>query len=176
MKQSLASNEDVLPHTAIFLFPLLIINTSITLNTSDIDGIPTIASNWIKALVFNLVYVDVFYCYYGIKNTIDSSSWTATKIKMWSRHHCVSDDTNRFRRSLKNNQLDVQFFCFIIRLLQSSTCFEQCCAHHQGSNCIKTGSGIVTLCKWPSGAPEGHLLRPAYQTVIYTEWQIAGIA
>ena len=25
------------------------------------------------------------------------------------------------------------------------------------SNCINTASGIVTLCKWPSGAPDGHL-------------------
>ena len=23
--------------------------------------------------------------------------------------------------------------------------------------CINTASGIVTLCKWPSGAPDGHL-------------------
>ena len=27
------------------------------------------------------------------------------------------------------------------------------------SNCINTASGIVTLCKWPSGAPDGHLQR-----------------
>jgi hypothetical protein len=26
-------------------------------------------------------------------------------------------------------------------------------------NCIDTASGIVTLSKWPSGAPDGHLLR-----------------
>ena len=25
------------------------------------------------------------------------------------------------------------------------------------SNCINTASGMVTLCKWPSGAPDGHL-------------------
>jgi hypothetical protein len=25
------------------------------------------------------------------------------------------------------------------------------------SNCINTASGIVTLCRWPSGAPDGHL-------------------
>ena len=29
------------------------------------------------------------------------------------------------------DQLDAQFFYFIIRLLQSSTCFEQRRAHHQ---------------------------------------------
>jgi len=33
--------------------------------------------------------------------------------------------------TLVNDQLDAQFLYFIIRLLQSSTCFEQCCAHHQ---------------------------------------------
>jgi len=32
---------------------------------------------------------------------------------------------------LVNDQLDTQFFYFIIRLLQSSTCFEQRRAHHQ---------------------------------------------
>jgi len=30
-----------------------------------------------------------------------------------------------------NDQLDAQFFYFIIRLLQLSTCFEQRRAHHQ---------------------------------------------
>ena len=39
----------------------------------------------------------------------------------------------------------------IIRLFQSSTCFEQTRAHHQEVNCTNTASGIVTLCKWPSG-------------------------
>ena len=32
---------------------------------------------------------------------------------------------------LANDQLDAQFFYFIIRLLHSSTCFEQRGAHHQ---------------------------------------------
>ena len=32
---------------------------------------------------------------------------------------------------LVNDQLDAQFLYFIIRLLQSSTCFEQRRAHHQ---------------------------------------------
>ena len=35
------------------------------------------------------------------------------------------------RINLVNDQLDAQFFYFIIRLLQSSTCFEQRRAHHQ---------------------------------------------
>ena len=33
--------------------------------------------------------------------------------------------------NLVNDQLDAQFFYFIIRLLQSSACFEQRRAHHQ---------------------------------------------
>ena len=33
--------------------------------------------------------------------------------------------------TLVNDQLDGKFFYFIIRLLQSSTCFEQRRAHHQ---------------------------------------------
>ena len=33
--------------------------------------------------------------------------------------------------NLVNDQLDAQFFYFIIRLLQPSTCFEQRRAHHQ---------------------------------------------
>jgi len=33
--------------------------------------------------------------------------------------------------NLVNDQLDAQFFYFIIHLLQSSTCFEQRRGHHQ---------------------------------------------
>jgi len=33
--------------------------------------------------------------------------------------------------TLVNDHLDVQLFYFIIRLLQSSTCFEKRCTHHQ---------------------------------------------
>ena len=60
--------------------------------------------------------------------------------------------------TLVNDQLDAQFL-FIIRLLQSSTCFELRCAHHQEVNCINTASGIVSLCKWPSGAPDAVLIK-----------------
>ena len=35
---------------------------------------------------------------------------------------------------LVNDKLDAQFFYYIIRLLQSSTCFEQRLAHHQEVN------------------------------------------
>ena len=39
--------------------------------------------------------------------------------------------TVHFSITLVNDQLDAQLFYFIIRLLQSSTCFEQRRAHHQ---------------------------------------------
>ena len=51
---------------------------------------------------------------------------------------------------LVGDQIDAQFF-YIVRLFQSSTCFEQTRAHHQEVNCINTASGLVTHCKWPSG-------------------------
>jgi hypothetical protein len=51
---------------------------------------------------------------------------------------------------LVGDKLDAKFFD-ITRLFQSSTCFEQTRAHHQEVSCINTASGIVTLCKWPSG-------------------------
>jgi hypothetical protein len=67
--------------------------------------------------------------------------------------------------TLVNDQLDAQLLYFIIRLLQSSTCFEQRHAHHQEVSCTNTASGIVTLCKWPSSMqvstciPDSHLQR-----------------
>ena len=39
--------------------------------------------------------------------------------------------TVRLSITLVNDQLDAQLLYFIIRLLQSSTCFEQRRAHHQ---------------------------------------------
>ena len=40
-------------------------------------------------------------------------------------------DTAELRFTFVNDQLDAQLLYFIIRLLQSSTCFEQRRAHHQ---------------------------------------------
>ena len=51
------------------------------------------------------------------------------------------------------DQLNAQILVFLISLLYSSTCFEHCCAHHQMVKLYCTASGIVTLCRWPSGAP-----------------------
>jgi len=37
---------------------------------------------------------------------------------------------------------------FMIRLYM----FRALCAHYQGSKLCYTASGIITLCRWPSGA------------------------
>jgi len=36
---------------------------------------------------------------------------------------------------------------------------SKCLSYIEEARCLKvnTASGIVTLCKWPSGAPDGHL-------------------
>ena len=70
---------------------------------------------------------------------------------------------------LVGGQHDAQFF-YIIRLFQSSTCFEQTRVHHQEVNCINTASGIVTLCctpVWYAGRAGSVLL--AYRTATYRE-------
>ena len=58
------------------------------------------------------------------------------------------------------DQLDGQFF-YIIRLFQSSTCFEQTRAHHQEVNCINTASGI-------SVSVSGRPVRTTTYTYTYT--------
>jgi len=71
-----------------------------------------------------------------------------------------------------NDQLDTQLLYFIICLLQSSTCFEQTRAHHQEVNCINPASGIVTVCKWPSGAPDGHLQTVTIPDVVLIKFDL----
>jgi len=61
--------------------------------------------------------------------------------------------------TLVNNQLDAQFLYFIIRLLSPLHVSSNVVLIIRRSNCINTASGIVTLRKWPSGAPDGHLQR-----------------
>jgi hypothetical protein len=43
-----------------------------------------------------------------------------------------------------------------ICLFESSTCFEQLCAHHQEDNCMNTTSGIITLkmSEWSALQPQ----------------------
>jgi len=47
--------------------------------------------------------------------------------------------------------------CFIISLLNVSTCFEHYELIIRRSKMYYTASGIITLCRWPSGARDGHL-------------------
>ena len=49
-------------------------------------------------------------------------------------------------------QLVLKKYCFIIGLLYSSTCFEHYVLIIRRSKLYYTVSGIVTLCRWPSGA------------------------
>ena len=70
------------------------------------------------------------------------------------------------------DQLDAQLFYFVIRLLQSSTYFEQRHAHHQEVKFINTVSDMVTLCKWPSGAPDGHLQRVTIPDAVLIQFDL----
>jgi len=54
------------------------------------------------------------------------------------------------------NHLDVQFL-FIISLLYASAYFEDYVLISRRSKLYYTASGIITLCRWPSGTPDGHL-------------------
>ena len=39
-------------------------------------------------------------------------------------------------------------------------------------NCIDAASGIVTLSKWPSGAPDGHLQRVTIPDVVLIQFDL----
>jgi len=54
------------------------------------------------------------------------------------------------------NQLDAQNFCFTINLFHASTCFEHHVLIIRRSKLYYTASGMITLCGWPSRAPDGH--------------------
>ena len=64
----------------------------------------------------------------------DHPAWSYFReILYWGTYIRNVDDlvTVHLSINLVNDQLDAQFFYFIIRLLQSSTCFEQRRVHHQ---------------------------------------------
>ena len=65
--------------------------------------------------------------------------------------------------SFDNDQFNAHLLYFTIRPLQSSKCFKSYMLIIRRMNCIDPASGIVTVSKWPSGAPAGHLLRGGYQ-------------
>jgi len=50
------------------------------------------------------------------------------------------------------NQLDAQNFSFTVSLFHASTCFKHHVLIIRRSKLYYTASGIVTLCRWPSGA------------------------
>jgi len=50
------------------------------------------------------------------------------------------------------NQLDAQNFCFTISLFHAYTYFEHHVLIIRRSKLHYTASGIITLCRWPSGA------------------------
>jgi len=53
------------------------------------------------------------------------------------------------------NQLDTQHFCSTISLFHASTCFEHHVLIIRRSKLYYTASGIITRCRWPSGAQVG---------------------
>jgi hypothetical protein len=69
--------------------------------------------------------------------------------------------------TLVNDQLDAQLLYFIIRLLLSSTCFEQRRAHHQE---VKFYYYSIWYSLSVSDCPVCRS-RPAYRTTTYREWR-----
>jgi hypothetical protein len=70
---------------------------------------------------------------------------------------------------LVNDQLDAQFF-FLICLFQSSTCFEQPCAHHQENQLYQYNFWYMSICvsgclvrrSSPTCVLDSHLHRVTY--------------
>jgi len=69
----------------------------------------------------------------------------------WLREFlCFADRASQY--NLSNWPAQCTNSCFIISLLYAFTCFEHCCVHHQEVKVVLPVSGIVTHCRWPSGA------------------------
>ena len=47
--------------------------------------------------------------------------------------------------------------CFTISLFHACTCFEHHVLNARRSKLYYTASGVITLCRWPSRARDGHL-------------------
>jgi len=80
--------------------------------------------------------------------------------------------TVHFNVTLVNDQLDAQFIYFIIRLLQLLHVSSNIVVIIRRSNYINTASGIVPLCKWPSGAPDGHLRRVTIPDAVLIQFDL----
>ena len=61
-------------------------------------------------------------------------------------------DVPKLKKNSGAKSLIHKFLFFLISLLYSCTCFEHCYADHQEVKLYYTAPGIVTLCRWPSGA------------------------
>ena len=63
-------------------------------------------------------------------------------------------------------------FSYMICLFESSTCFEQLCAHPEVENCMNTTSGIITLSVAVRYAGQDGTIPswPEYRTATNTEW------
>ena len=66
-----------------------------------------------------------------VTNFINFQSYSFTGRKLRGNQFFEVSLTVHLSITLVNEQRDAQFFHFIIRLLQSSTCFEQSRAYHQ---------------------------------------------
>ena len=67
------------------------------------------------------------------------------------------------------NQLDAQYL-FYKKFISCLYMFRASCAHRQGSKLYYTASGIITLCRWPSGAQVERGLfpsQPMHRTATY---------
>ena len=59
--------------------------------------------------------------------------------------------------TLVNDQLDAQFFYFIIVYYSPLHVSSNVVLNIRRSKFFKTASGMVTICKWPSGVPDSQL-------------------
>jgi hypothetical protein len=78
----------------------------------------------------------------------------------WRGLFCLFDVplTVHLSITLGNDQFDTQIFQYIYYNPLHVHVSSNILLILRRSNCINTASGIVTLSKWPSGAPDGHLL------------------
>ena len=79
---------------------------------------------------------------------------TCGDIRYFHHNECIIIWTNVPRKIfiLIIKQLDAQNFCSTVSLFHSSTCFEHHVLIIRRSKLYYTSSGIITLCRWPSGA------------------------
>jgi len=112
--------------------------------TNNSDATTLCYCSHIYFKVNNLYIIHIYKCTCSIHEKECHPSLQILHHMTDASKHSVFRTETQLTQLLVGDQLDAQFF-YIIRLFQSSTCFEQTRAHHQGVNCINTASGIVTL-------------------------------